>query len=165
MASRSLFFASPPVWVGFIVLSALQVLGAAAHPVGTTSDTFFLSALIALTAVGLGVVAASLASPSETSEGAMFKVVAGVLLTFASGFLVTNFLAEIRQFVALLTGSNTLYAARFWMFASSFVAASIFSYVFRAYFMAPQSSRALITELDDDLVKFQAKLRKLTHSK
>jgi hypothetical protein len=164
MSNRAPFFKSPPVWVGFIVLMGLQLIGLMAHPAGTTTDAFYLSALIAIAAVGLGVVAASLASPSETAEGAMFKVVAGLLLTFASGFLVTNFLPEIKQFATLLTSSNTLYAARFWMFVSSFVAAAIFSYVFRAYFMHSTSSAALAKEISAALVRVQAKVQKLTHA-
>ena len=158
------FFAAPPVWVGASVFIALTILGLMAHPVGTSSGSLALSTLIELTAFGLGVIAASLASPGETSEGAMFKLVAAVLVAFASTFVVKFFEIEIKVFGQKIFAGDIVSAVRFWMFVSAFVAAAIFSYVFRAYFMSKKPISVLAREIDADIAKVQDKVRKLAHA-
>lgn len=151
-----------PLTSGLVLLFVLAYVGRRAHPEDAPSREYYVSLLIAGCGVGFGMVAASFASPTESAEGATFKLIAGILATFASGFLLKKYESQINDFPQWMKAS-ALNQLRFWMFLAAFLGAALTTYVYRAYYPGQGDLSKVRKELEVGIAKLQATVDKLQH--
>jgi uncharacterized membrane protein YeaQ/YmgE (transglycosylase-associated protein family) len=146
------------VLIGLVVAAWILQIGYYAHPYGMPQSYWAVSVLIASCGVGFGFLVGSFASPGQSSEGAMFKVIAGLLLSFGSGFLLKHFDTDVRAANLI----DILNHVRFWMFLASLLGGAISVYVFRAYYSSPSKSKQeIIEKAKKDLTRIQDELATL----
>lgn len=155
-------FTSPPLLAAYVAWPLLLLAGFFGHPPGENrASKYFLSVTATFAAAGLGTVAGAFASPSESTEGAMFKVIAGTISAVVSTFVVKEYRDQIKSFPRWI--GDDANAARFWMFVSGLLIAAIVTFVYRVYFFETRSQAAIARELSEDLVKLQANIQSIAH--
>lgn len=150
-----------PVAIGLLLASLLLIVGYLAHYKNDRGPPYYLSLLIAASGVGVGMLAGSFASPVETTEGATFKLIAGLIATFLTGFLLKNFQDEIfTKLKASLKGG--LPSVRFFMFVVAFLGGALTTYVYRVYYdELPRSKKEIVEKATRDLSRISIELNDL----
>jgi ABC-type transport system involved in cytochrome c biogenesis permease subunit len=151
---------SVPVSVSLLLLALLIFVGYKAHDRDDRGAPFYRSLLILCAGIGFGMTAGSFASPVESSEGATFKIVAGLMVTFATGFLLKYFQEEL---LARLkdAAKGGLATARFFMFLAAFIGGGLSTYVYRTYYGEVPNEIKLIKKATDDLAGIKKQLEAL----
>ena len=136
-----------PIALGLILLAILLLVGCYAYPKGTRRSDLMLAIIVTACGVGLGMLAASFASPRESTEADTFKTVTGIMASFLTGFLLKNFETQLTK-VQLSTLVNS---ARFWMFAAAFIGGGVTTYVYRVYYSDEEKTVAMVERASRDL--------------
>jgi hypothetical protein len=150
-----------PVLVSLLALAALVYITHRAHSKDGPPNDFYLSLLIMAAAVAGGMLVGSFASPEPGAEATQFKVVAGLVSTFATGFLFKQFEASIKEFPNWLSISS-VNQVRFWLFVVALLGASVATYVYRSYYAQRLEHLEAVEKVQKDLKRLQESIDQMS---